>query len=134
MAREMRCRCAEVTFLKSPTTHAVLDQEAIQRKHLEEIVSSVPAIVFEAWGEPDSSSQRTQFVNAYVETMLGYSVSEWLSNPNLWLTIVHPDDKENAARDAAALYATRRGGKMEFRWIAKDGRIVWSEANLVVLL
>ncbi|MEP6924927.1 MAG: PAS domain S-box protein, partial [Pyrinomonadaceae bacterium] len=76
------------------------DQIESQRKHLQAMVSSVPGVVWEAWGEPDQTNQRIDFVSDYVETMLGYSVEEWLSTPNFWFNIVHPDDQEKAARTA----------------------------------
>jgi PAS domain S-box-containing protein len=104
-----------------------------QRRRLNEIVSTVPGVVWEAWGTPDAESQRIDFVSEYVETMLGYSVEEWLATPNFWLSIVHPDDKERAAIEAATIFAGGRGGTSEFRWIARDGRVVWVEAQNLVL-
>jgi PAS domain S-box-containing protein len=104
-----------------------------QRKHLQAMVSSVPGVVWEAWGEPDAASQHIDFVSDYVETMLGYSVEEWLSTPNFWLTIVHPEDKEHAAREAARTFTSGRPGTNQFRWIAKDGRVVWVEAQSVAI-
>jgi PAS domain S-box-containing protein len=104
-----------------------------QRKHLQAMVSSVPGVVWEAWGEPDENSQRIDFVSDYVEKMLGYSVEEWLSTPNFWLTIVHPEDKERAARTAAETFKSGKPGTNQFRWIAKDGRVVWVEAQSVTI-
>jgi PAS domain S-box-containing protein len=104
-----------------------------QRLKLESIVESVPGIVWEAWGQPDGSTQRIDFVSDYVETMLGYSVQEWISTPNFWLTLVHPDDRERAAREAAAIFAGGQGGSSHFRWIARDGRVVWGLAHSVVV-
>ncbi|HZG53988.1 MAG TPA: PAS domain S-box protein, partial [Pyrinomonadaceae bacterium] len=60
-----------------------------QRQRLDSIITSVPGVVWEAWGEPDESNQRINFVSDYVETMLGYTVEEWLATPNFWLSIVH---------------------------------------------
>jgi PAS domain S-box-containing protein len=65
--------------------------------------------------------------------MLGYSVDQWLATPNFWLTIVHPDDVERAAQEAAAIFASRKGGISRFRWLASDGRVVWVEAQSVVV-
>ena len=109
------------------------EQVEQQRKHLQAMVSSVPGVVWEAWGEPDVASQRIDFVSDYVETMLGYSVEEWLSTPNFWLSIVHPDDQELAARNAAETYASGKPGTNQFRWIAKDGRVVWVESQSVAI-
>ncbi|MDQ3799703.1 MAG: PAS domain S-box protein [Acidobacteriota bacterium] len=109
------------------------EQIEAQRKHLQAMVSSVPGVVWEAWGEPDENSQRIDFVSDYVEKMLGYSVEEWLSTPNFWLTIVHPEDKERAARTAAETFKSGKPGTNQFRWIGKDGRVVWVEAQSVTI-
>jgi len=106
-----------------------LELEA-ERLRLENIITSVPGVVWEAWGEPDAASQRIDFVSDHVESMLGHSVEEWLSTPNFWLTIVHPEDREQAAQDAAAGFAAGESNHIqEFRWIAKDGNVLWVEAH-----
>ena len=104
-----------------------------QRERLDSLVSSVPGVVWEAWGQPDAATQRIDFVSDYVEKMLGYSVEEWLATPNFWLTIVHPADKEEAAREAATSFAAVKDSTVEFRWIARDGHAVWVESNYVVI-
>ena len=104
-----------------------------QRQRLDEIIASVPGLVWEAWGSPDEADQRTNFVSNHVERMLGYSVQQWLSTPNFWLSIVHPDDKERAAREAAEFFASGKGGISQFRWIARDGRVVWVEGHSTVI-
>ena len=104
-----------------------------QRERLSTLVANVPGVVWEAWGEPDVATQRIDFVSDHVEKMLGYTVQEWLSTPNFWLTIVHPDDKEAAASRSRELFASRQPGANEFRWIAKDGRKLWVQAQSVVI-
>ncbi|HLM57002.1 MAG TPA: PAS domain S-box protein [Pyrinomonadaceae bacterium] len=105
-----------------------------ERRRLRDLVASVPGVVWEAWGVPDVKSQRIDFVSDYVETMLGYTVNEWLSTPNFWLGIVHPEDRERAAREAHAIYESRIGGTSEFRWVGRDGRVVHVEARSTVIL
>jgi PAS domain S-box-containing protein len=103
-----------------------------QRTRLNNIVANVPGVVWEAWGQPDAASQRIDYVSDYVESMLGYSVEEWLQTPNFWLTIVHPEDREPAAHTAAENFASG-GGVNQFRWLTKDGRAIWVEARDVVI-
>jgi PAS domain S-box-containing protein len=105
----------------------------LQRERIADIVAHVPGVVWEAWGQPDAATQRINFVSAYVEEMLGYSQEDWLSTPNFWLTIVHPEDRERAAAEAAAKFATRTGGISRFRWLAKDEREVWVDAHSIVV-
>ncbi|HEU5102267.1 MAG TPA: PAS domain S-box protein, partial [Roseiflexaceae bacterium] len=104
-----------------------------QRRRLDSIVAHVPGVVWEAWGQPDATSQRIDFVSNYAETMLGYSVQEWLKTPNFWLTIVHPDDQERAAAEAAAIFAGGKDGTSEFRWLTRDGQALWVEAHSAVI-
>lgn len=103
------------------------------RRRVEDIVEHVPGVVWEAWGKPDAASQRIDFVSSHVEKMLGYSVEEWLATPNFWLTVVHPDDKERAAAEAAAIFASGKGGSSRFRWMHKDGHEVWVESQSIVV-
>jgi PAS domain S-box-containing protein len=105
-----------------------------ERGRLKNLVADVPGVVWEAWGEPDESTQRMDFVSDYVETMLGYTVEEWLQTPNFWLTVVHPEDRERAAAEARAIYESREGGTSRFRWVRKDGRVVHVEAQSRIIL
>jgi len=105
----------------------------LQRRRIEQLVAHVPGVVWEAWAKPDVAGQRIDFVSSHVEKLLGYSQEEWLSTPNFWLTIVHPKDKERAAREAAAIFESGKGGTSRFRWLRKDGSTVWVEAQSVVV-
>jgi len=69
------------------------------------LVDGIPGVVWEAYGQPDAAHQRIDFISPAVETMLGYSVQEWLGTPNFWLSIVHPDDRARAAARAADAFA-----------------------------
>lgn len=102
-----------------------------QGRRLSNLVGTVPGVVWEAWGDPDDGSQRINFVSDYIETMLGYRVDEWLATPNFWLTIVHPDDRERAAREASEIFSGGKGGVIQFRWMTKGGEAVWVEARAV---
>ena len=103
------------------------------RRRVEDIVAHVPGVVWEAWGKPATSNQRIDFISSYVEKMLGYSEEEWLSAQNFGLSIVHPEDKERAIAEAAAIFASGKGGTSRFRLMHKDGREVWVEAHSIVI-
>lgn len=104
-----------------------------QRQRVQQMVATVPGVVWEAWGQPDAATQRIDFVSDYIEKMLGYGVDEWLLTPNFWLSVVHPDDRERAAREAAAIFAGKKGGVSRFRWVSKSGKTVWVEAQSIVI-
>ncbi|HEX8560478.1 MAG TPA: PAS domain S-box protein [Pyrinomonadaceae bacterium] len=105
-----------------------------ERERLRNLVANVPGVVWEAWGEPDGGTQRINFVSDHVQTMLGYTKEEWLSTPNFWLSIVHPEDRERAAAEARAIFESGGGGASQFRWLSRDGRSVHVEARSRVVL
>jgi two-component system, cell cycle sensor histidine kinase and response regulator CckA len=102
-----------------------------QRERLGNIVSSVPGVVYESWHGPDEGLRKTNFVSDYVETLLGYTVEQWLAEPNFWLSIVHPDDKERVARMTAE-HGIDDDLTLEFRWLNKDGHAIWVEGKSVI--
>ena len=105
-----------------------------ERSRINDLVSSVPGVVWEAWGDPSREEQRIDFVSDYVEELLGYSRAEWLATPNFWLTIVHPDDRETAAERARQTFTSRGIGQNRFRWLTRDGRVIWAETHSMVII
>ena len=104
-----------------------------QRQRLDDIISNVPGFIWEIWGNPDATDHRIGFVSSYIEQMLGYSV-EWLTTLGGWQSIVHPGDRNRVLRQSDEWYASGKGGSIQFRWIAKDGRVVWVETRSTVIL
>lgn len=104
-----------------------------QHERLNNIIDNVSGVVWEAYGKPDAATQKIDFISDYVETMLGYTVEEWLSTPNFWLSIVHPEEQERIGRVAAENFLKSQSYTEEFRWVAKDGRIVWVEAHSTII-
>jgi PAS domain S-box-containing protein len=107
------------------------DQLARERKRFEEILNNIPVVVFENYFENDIGAH---FVSGHVERMYGFSREEWTSAPDFWFGRVHPEDQERVAASVKKRFSPEfNGGADEFRSIARDGRIVWSETHVVVL-
>ena len=86
------------------------------------LVENMPAVVYLVAPDDD---RRTLYVSPQVERALGYAREEWLDQPDIWMELLHPDDREQtlAAHDAAN--ETGRPWSREYRLIASDGRAVW---------
>ncbi|HZS57658.1 MAG TPA: ATP-binding protein [Gemmatimonadaceae bacterium] len=94
------------------------------------LVEQIPAVTFMAMlGEGENEI----YVSPHIEALLGFSQKEWLENPILWYTQVHPDDRATWVEEFAR--GVRTGGpfQAECRLIARDGRIIWvrGEARLI---
>jgi PAS domain S-box-containing protein len=86
------------------------------------LVENVPAVVYLVAPDDD---RRTLYVSPQVERALGYPREEWLDQPDIWMELLHPDDREQtlAAHDVAN--ETGQPWSREYRLIASDGRAVW---------
>jgi PAS domain S-box-containing protein len=86
------------------------------------LIERVPAVVYEMG--PDDERQ-TLFVSPHVEQVLGYTRGEWLDQPDIWIELLHADDREVvlAAHDRNS--ETGEPWDLEYRLIASDGRVVW---------
>jgi PAS domain S-box-containing protein len=111
---------------------AVLAKQEHQR--LEQVIANVPGIVWEARMDPVTHERRTTFISDYIEKMLGYTKDEWLATPDFALKIMHDEDRERIRSDAATVFTGGEPSLFKFRWIARDGHIVWVEAYIAPLL
>jgi PAS domain S-box-containing protein len=103
-----------------------------QRRRLEDILNTVPVMVWEGEGDP-AKGQTMVFVNQHGVEMLGYTLAEWNSGPGVGLQWIHPDDLEHAKRKSEENYHADNPEPVEFRMIAKDGRIVHVEARAIII-
>ncbi len=99
-------------------------------KRFRTLMEQIPAVTFMAvLGEGENE----MYVSSHIEQMLGYSQEEWLSDPFLWYTRLHPDDR--ALWNAEFTRGVQTGGpfKAECRFLSRGGAVVWvhGEARLV---
>jgi PAS domain S-box-containing protein len=86
------------------------------------LVEGIPAVVYEMG--PDDE-RRTLYVSPHVEHILGYSRQEWLEQPDIWMELLHPDDREIQLAAHDLHNETGEPWTREYRLIASDGRVVW---------
>ena len=94
------------------------------------LVEQIPAVTFMAvLGEGDNEV----YVSPHIEILLGFSQKEWLENPFLWYSQLHPDDRDLWNEEFAR--GCRTGGpfKAECRFIARDGHVVWVRGEARVI-
>jgi len=107
---------------------AAHDEQQMQRQAT--LLANVPGAVWATWDidTPHPSS----YISEYVYTLTGYTPDEWNARPNAYLETAHPDDRARLIAETPRIFA--RGHDIsQFRWIHRDGRIVWVEVHLVVV-
>jgi len=134
-------RNAGIVLVNDVTEHNQAEREKAelgiqfeyQRQRLNNIIANLPGVVWETAIDHKAIPNSLDFVSDHVMTMLGYSIEEWLSSPNFWLDIVHPDDRKKTEDEAYANFANGKSSTLEFRWITKDGRVIWVETRSVIV-
>jgi diguanylate cyclase (GGDEF)-like protein/PAS domain S-box-containing protein len=75
----------------------------------------------------------TVYISPQVEAILGYSPDEWTDGPDMWPTVLHPDDLAIALAGNARHNETGEPFSLEYRMIAKDGHVVWVRDEAVMI-
>ena len=94
------------------------------------LVEGIPAIVYLA---EFGTSGPWRYVSPRIEEVLGYTPEEWMADPDIWYQRIHPEDREIAAVTEAHTRATGDPLGVEYRMLARDGRVVWVRDEAVVV-
>jgi len=86
------------------------------------LIENTPAVVYMVAPDDD---RKTLYVSPQVEVALGYSRREWLEQPDIWMELLHPDDREQTLAAHDLHNETGRPWSREYRLIASDGRPIW---------
>ncbi len=92
------------------------------------LLEQIPAIVytFEVGG-------RWRYVSPYIQTMYGYTPTEWMHQPELWLERVHPADRERVMAKDANSRSTGAPFHIEYRVRSRDDRVVWVREDATIV-
>jgi PAS domain S-box-containing protein len=99
-------------------------------KRYRTLIEGIPAVTFMAALDAGLSEL---YVSPQIEALLGFTQEEWLGDPILWYKQLHPDDKKRWHDEFAQTCAYGKPFRAEYRFIARDGRVVWvlGEAKVV---
>lgn len=94
------------------------------------LVEEIPAVTFMA---ALAEGINELYVSPQIVDLLGFSQQEWLDDPVLWHRQLHPEDRERWHREFARTCATAEPFRSVYRFLARDGRVVWvhGEAKVV---
>jgi PAS domain S-box-containing protein len=108
--------------------------DVTHRKRLEEryrtLVEGIPAVTFMAVLD---EAINELYVSPQIEQLLGFSQKEWLEDPVLWHTRLHPDDRARWHLEFAQTCATGLPFRSVYRFVARDGRVVWVQGEAKVV-
>jgi diguanylate cyclase (GGDEF)-like protein/PAS domain S-box-containing protein len=99
------------------------DELTVAEAQYRSVVERVPGVVYVA---ESGQHGRWHFVSPKITELLGYTPEEWTADRTLWMSRIHPGDRERMIL-AEVDESERAGavGRWEYRLIARDGRVVW---------
>jgi diguanylate cyclase (GGDEF)-like protein/PAS domain S-box-containing protein len=83
------------------------------------LVEQVPAVVYADQGDV------TTYVSPQIEAILGVTPEAYMADPDMWIRLVHPDDREWVRTQSDDFIAGRGGDLDDYRIVRPDGRVVW---------
>ena len=90
------------------------------------LVEQLPAIIFTI--APDEA-RTLLYVSPPAEGLLGVSPAEYLADPAIWKSQVHPDDRDRILAEIEASFATLTPLVDEMRMQSRSGALVWFQTQ-----
>jgi len=99
------------------------DELTVAEAQYRSVVERVPGVVYVA---EVGQHGRWHFVSAKIEELLGYTAEEWMADSTLWMSRMHPADRDRMIVAETQDHERAQAiGRWEYRLIARDGHIVW---------
>src|SRR3990170_4672893 len=85
------------------------------------LVEKLPGVIYTWDPRRPIGTAVTPYVSPQIEQILGFTVKEWMSDPQLWIRQIHPDDRERVIE--ASERSDRSGNPLtiEYRHMKKGG-------------
>lgn len=115
----------EITDLKK-TEQALLAAEA--KYHT--LIEQIPAAVYT---DAIDEMSTTIYISPQIERLSGYTSEEWIADPALWGSIIHPDDRDRVLTEHERTNRTGDRFLIEYRLVGKGGRVVWVRDEATIL-
>lgn len=112
---------ATIAVLLARRQHAAVAALGARELLYRRLVQEIPAILYV---DSADSVGTPIYISPQAEGIVGYSTEDWFSSPDLFMTIVHPDDRDRIADEIARNNAGERS-RSEYRVIAKNGDVLW---------
>ena len=122
--RRSRLAALRSSFQRLGGPAHALDRLRRSDERLNTIVTGARGIIYISELGPDG---RWTYVSPQIDEILGYSVSEWVSDRGLWARQLHPDDRERVLAEEQDFqsYAPGQVYESEYRLLTRSGESRW---------
>jgi PAS domain S-box-containing protein len=89
------------------------------------MVEQLPAITYVWDPSPSPGAASTRYISPQVERVFGVTPEAWVTEPELWKRLLHPDDRDRVLAASASADRDGTGLHEEYRAVRPDGGVVW---------
>jgi PAS domain S-box-containing protein len=124
-----------MAFVRDTTDRVKADLAASEAEaRYRVLVEQVPAVTY-VWDFREGLDRaRVPYVSPQMEQVLGFPPEAFMAEANFWFERTHPEDRDAVVAETARSVAAGEPFKMEYRMIARDGRVVWVRDQATALL
>lgn len=90
--------------------------------HHRGLLEEIPALTYVCWADEIRS---VVYVSPQLLAMTGYSTGEWLAEPGMWASCLHPEDRDHALRRYLDACKSLSRFVCEYRILDRQGSTVW---------
>ena len=123
-------RAAEALKEYSERLEEMVEQRTNEARESEtkyrNLTESLDELIYRA----DPETFVATYVNPAVEGIYDYTVEEWLADPTLWESAIHPDDQERVFAEFTEIQREIESAVVEYRIIRKDKTVRWVEDHV----
>jgi PAS domain S-box-containing protein len=86
------------------------------------LVETLPLVT---WLYEPGDRGATFYVSPLIESLLGYSPTEWVTEPDLFARLLHPEDRDRVLAEIERSRDRETPLSLEYRLLARGGGVVW---------
>lgn len=102
-------------------TSSSLSESNIDDKTFQSFIENLPVMFYAV---TPTAPHKPIFISPEFERF-GYPLSDWLTKPDIWDIVTHPDDRDEVLGKTREALTRGESTDFEYRVVCKDGSVVW---------
>ena len=134
LEQRIQQRTAQLEAANQELQREVSDRQQAEKllqaseEKLESILQSLEEVVWSV----SATTEELLYLNPAAQKVYGYSVTDFFNHPNLWLEVVHPEDRQRVERFRQTLLK-QGDSEAEYRILRPNGEVRWLSVRRQVI-
>ncbi len=111
-----------VNFLDKTREFEAESARVVSEDRYQRLVEQIPAVTYRRGLSIDPHST---YISPQVEQLSGYTMEECMANPEIWMTFIHPEDRDTVMAFYVQAMQTKGDFDQEYRIVNRNGEIKW---------